>query len=62
MRGFVDFMLDMILRTLKAKGETQGGKKKVVRKGGKKKPRGKPRGSDPIGGVESGGADSCCGV
>ena len=35
-RGFVDFMLDMILRTLKAKGETQGGKKKVVRKGGKK--------------------------
>ena len=33
---FVDFMLDMILRTLKARGEPQGGKKKVVRKGGKK--------------------------
>jgi len=33
---FVDFMLDMILRTLKARGESQGGKKKVVRKGGKK--------------------------
>ena len=31
---FVDFMLDMILRTLKTKGES--GKKKVVRKGGKK--------------------------
>ena len=29
-------MLDMILRTLKARGESQGGKKKVVRKGGKK--------------------------
>ena len=35
-RVFVDFMLDMILRTLKARGESQGGKKKVVRKGGKK--------------------------
>ena len=35
-RAFVDFMLDMILRTLKARGESQGGKKKVVRKGGKK--------------------------
>lgn len=35
-RGFVDFMLDMILRTLKAKGEIEGGKKRVVRKGGKK--------------------------
>ncbi len=35
-RVFVDFMLDMILRTLKARGESQGGKKKVVRKDGKK--------------------------
>ncbi len=35
-RVFVDFMLDMILRTLKTKGEMEGGKKKVVRKGGKK--------------------------
>ena len=35
-RVFVDFMLDMILRTLKARGEAKGGKKKVVRKGGKK--------------------------
>ena len=35
-RAFVDFMLDMVLRTLKARGEPQGGKKKVVRKGGKK--------------------------
>ncbi len=35
-RVFVDFMLDMILRTLKAKGAAKGGKKKVVRKGGKK--------------------------
>ena len=35
-RVFVDFMLDMILRTLRARGESQGGKKKVVRKGGKK--------------------------
>ena len=35
-RAFVDFMLDMILRTLKARGEPQGGKKKVVRKCGKK--------------------------
>ena len=35
-RLFVDFMLDMILRTLKARGEAKGGKKKVVRKGGKK--------------------------
>ena len=35
-RGFVDFMLDMILRTMKARGESKGGKKKVVRKGGKK--------------------------
>ena len=39
-RVFVDFMLDMILRTLKAKGVRSGelgsGKKKVVRKGGKK--------------------------
>jgi hypothetical protein len=34
-RVFVDFMLDMILRTLKARGESQGGKKKVVRKGGR---------------------------
>ena len=29
-------MLDMILRPLKARGEAQGGKKKVVRKCGKK--------------------------
>ena len=36
LRKLVDFMLDMILRTLKARGESQGGKKKVVRKGGKK--------------------------
>ena len=28
----VDCMLDMILRTLKARGESQSGKKKVVRK------------------------------
>lgn len=35
-RAFVDFMLDMILRTLKAKGDLKGGKKKVVSKGGKK--------------------------
>ena len=35
-RAFVDFMLDMILRTLKAKGDLEGGKKKVVSKGGKK--------------------------
>ena len=35
-RAFVDFMLDMILRTLKAKGDSKGGKKKVVSKGGKK--------------------------
>ena len=35
-RAFVDFMLDMILRTLKARGVSQGGKKKVVREGGKK--------------------------
>lgn len=35
-RAFVDFMLEMILRTLRAKGECEGGKKKVVRKGGKK--------------------------
>ena len=35
-RVFVDFMLDMILRTLKTKGAPEGGKKKVVRKGGKK--------------------------
>lgn len=34
--AFVDFMLDMILRTLKAKGDLEGGKKKVVSKGGKK--------------------------
>jgi len=33
---FVDFMLGMILRTIKAKGEPKGGKKTVVRKGGKK--------------------------
>ena len=36
LRKLVDFMLDMILRTLKARGESQGGKKKVARKGGKK--------------------------
>ena len=35
-RAFVDFMLDMILRTLKAKDDLEGGKKKVVSKGGKK--------------------------
>ena len=34
--AFVEFMLDMILRTLKAKGDIEGGKKKVVSKGGKK--------------------------
>lgn len=34
--AFVDFMLDMIFRTLKAKGDLKGGKKKVVSKGGKK--------------------------
>jgi Fic family protein len=34
--AFVDFMLDMILRTLRAKGDLKGGKKKVVSKGGKK--------------------------
>jgi len=33
---FVEFMLGVILRTLKAKGVLKGGKKKVVRKGGKK--------------------------
>lgn len=34
--AFVDFMLDMIFRTLKAKDDLKGGKKKVVSKGGKK--------------------------
>jgi len=33
---FVDFMLGVILRTIKARGELKGGKEKVVRKGGKK--------------------------
>ncbi len=33
---FVDFMLDVILRTIKARGVMEGGKKRVVRKGGKK--------------------------
>ena len=33
---FVDFMLDVILRTIRARGVRQGGKKEVVRKGGKK--------------------------
>lgn len=33
---FIDFMLDVILKTIKAKGVPQGGKKNVVRKGGKK--------------------------
>jgi len=33
---FVDFMLGVILRTIKAKGVPKGGKKTVVRKGGKK--------------------------
>ena len=33
---FIDFMLTVILRTIKAKGVPSGGKKKVVRKGGKK--------------------------
>lgn len=36
--GFIDFMLGMILRTIRARGvpNEAGGKKKVVRKGGKK--------------------------
>lgn len=34
--AFIDFMLDVILRTIKARGVRQGGKKTVVRKGGKK--------------------------
>jgi len=33
---FVDFMLGVILRTIKARGVPKGGKKKVVSKGGKK--------------------------
>jgi len=33
---FVEFMLGIILRTLKARGVPRGGKEKVVRKGGKK--------------------------
>ena len=33
---FIDFMLDVILRTIKARGVPNGGKKKVVSKGGKK--------------------------
>ena len=36
---FIDFMLTVILRTIKAKGVPSGGKKKVVRKGGKKTTR-----------------------